>query len=128
MGLPILAHVLIGDARWCVTYTADYLSYNGNALGRVFQGINYLSFFSRREFGEVFGPPRPSAFDPRSRTADAIGVARAMYDARDFAAIPVLMDALLDAGCDDADILDHCRDTGPHVRGCWVVDLVLGKS
>ena len=42
--------------------------------------------------------------------------------------LPILADALQDAGCEDADILGHCRSGGPHVRGCWVVDLVLGKS
>jgi hypothetical protein len=42
--------------------------------------------------------------------------------------IGVLADALEDAGCDDADILAHCRGDGPHVRGCWVVDLLLGKQ
>ena len=41
---------------------------------------------------------------------------------------PILADALQDAGCDNADVLDHCHSEGPHVRGCWVVDLVLGKS
>jgi hypothetical protein len=41
---------------------------------------------------------------------------------------PILTDALQDAGCDGADILDHCRGPGAHVRGCWVVDLVLGKE
>ncbi len=39
-----------------------------------------------------------------------------------------LADALQDAGCENADILTHCRGPGPHVRGCWVVDLVLGKA
>ena len=47
---------------------------------------------------------------------------------RDFTATPILADALQDAGCDSTDILDHCRGPGPHVRGCWVVDLVLGKE
>ena len=52
-----------------------------------------------------------------------------MYEARDFGAMPILADALQDAGCEDAAILDHCRDAnGVHVRGCWVVDLVLGKG
>jgi hypothetical protein len=47
-----------------------------------------------------------------------------MYEARDFSAMPILADALQDAGCDSDDILSHCRGDGPHVRGCWVVDLV----
>jgi hypothetical protein len=56
-------------------------------------------------------------------------MARRMYQTRDFSAMPILADALQDAGCDSDDILDHCRDTSvPHTRGCWVVDLVLGKG
>ena len=51
-----------------------------------------------------------------------------MYDARDFTSLPVLADALEEAGCASSDILDHCRSAGPHVRGCWLVDLVLGKE
>jgi hypothetical protein len=53
-------------------------------------------------------------------------MARAMYDERSFD-LPILADALEDAGCADSEILLHCRGPGPHVRGCWVLDLVLGK-
>jgi hypothetical protein len=78
---------------------------------------------------DIFGNPfRPVAFDPSWRTSSAVGVAQAMYDARDFAAMPILADALEDAGCDSPDVLAHCRGDGPHVRGCWVVDHVLGKA
>ena len=78
---------------------------------------------------DLFGDPfRPVAFDLRWRTTDAIGLARAIYDDRAFDRLPILADALMDAGCDDEDILAHCRTDGPHVRGCWVVDLVLGKE
>ena len=51
-----------------------------------------------------------------------------MYEDRAFDRLPLLADALEDAGCADADILVHCRNGGEHVRGCWVVDLLLGKS
>jgi len=51
-----------------------------------------------------------------------------MYDDRNFAAMSILADALEEAGCDTADILTHCREPGVHVRGCWVVDHLLGKS
>jgi hypothetical protein len=51
-----------------------------------------------------------------------------MYESRDFSAMPILADALQDAGCEDESILAHCRGPGPHVRGCWVVDLVLGRE
>jgi hypothetical protein len=78
---------------------------------------------------DIFGNPfRPVAFDPLWRTSTAVGLARTMFESRDFAAMPVLADALEEAGCDNADVLAHCRGPGPHVRGCWVVDLVLGKS
>jgi hypothetical protein len=44
----------------------------------------------------------------------------------DTARLAILADALLDAGCDDEDLIQHCRSAGPHVRGCWAVDLILG--
>ena len=68
------------------------------------------------------------AFNPSWRTEAVVGLARGMYESRDFAPMPVLADALEDAGCDQPDILAHCRGDRPHVRGCWVVDLVLGKE
>jgi hypothetical protein len=78
---------------------------------------------------EIFGNPfRPVSFDPAWRTSTAVALAQQMYDGRDFSLMPIPGDALQDAGCEHADILDHCRSAGPHVRGCWVVDLVLGKE
>jgi hypothetical protein len=58
----------------------------------------------------------------------AVGkIAQAVYDERAFDRLPVLADALEDAGCDEPLVLAHCRRAGPHVRGCWVVDLLLAK-
>ena len=51
-----------------------------------------------------------------------------MYESRNFARMPTLADALEEAGCTNADILAHCRQPGEHVRGCWVLDLLLGKG
>jgi hypothetical protein len=78
---------------------------------------------------DVFGNPfRKVKFDKKWRTDTALSLARQMYEAREFSAMPILADALQDAGCDDDDILSHCRDAkATHVRGCWVTDLVLGK-
>jgi len=53
---------------------------------------------------------------------------QSIYDERAFNRMPILADALADAGCDNKDILSHCRGNSPHVKGCWVVDLVLGKE
>ena len=83
-----------------------------------------------RALREVYANPfRPVAFSPAWRTDTAVALARQMYEAREFGAMPILADALQDAGCDCEEVLTHCRDTNaPHVRGCWVVDLVLGKE
>jgi hypothetical protein len=73
---------------------------------------------------ELFGNPfRPVAFSDEWRTDTALSLARQMYESRDFSAMPILADALQDAGCDNDDILDHCRGAGPHVRGAFVVAL-----
>jgi hypothetical protein len=79
---------------------------------------------------DIFGNPfRPVAFSPEWRTDTAVALARQMYDSRDFSAMPILADALQDAGCDNDGILNHCRDPKQiHVRGCRVIDLVLGKE
>jgi hypothetical protein len=78
---------------------------------------------------DVFGNPfRAVTFSQSWRTDTAVSLARQMYEARNFSAMPILADALQDAGCDNDEILDHCRQPGEHVRGCWVVDLVLGKT
>jgi hypothetical protein len=78
---------------------------------------------------DIFGNPfRPITFAPDWCTSTAVALARQMYDSRDFSAMPILADALQDAGCENTDILNHCRGEGPHVRGCWVVDQVLGKE
>jgi hypothetical protein len=79
---------------------------------------------------DIFGNPyRPVVLCPSWRTSTAVALALQMYEGRDFGAMPILADAIQDAGCEDPAILGHCRGaTATHVRGCWVVDLVLGKE
>jgi hypothetical protein len=77
---------------------------------------------------DIFGNPfRPAGFSSEWRSDTAVTLARQMYESREFGAMPILADALQDVGCDNEHILSHCRGDAPHVRGCWVVDLVLGK-
>ena len=77
----------------------------------------------------VFGNPfRPASFSPQWRTETALILAKLMYESRDFSLMPILADAIQDVGCEQEEILSHCQGGGPHVRGCWVVDLVLGKE
>jgi hypothetical protein len=78
---------------------------------------------------DIFGNPfRPGALDPAWLTSTVVALAKGIYEERAFDRMPILADALQDTGCDNDDVLDHCRGPGPHVRGCWVVDLVLGKE
>ena len=78
---------------------------------------------------DIFGNPfRTVAADPVWLTTTVLQLAGCIYADRAFDRLPILADALQDAGCNSDEILDHCRGGGPHVRGCWVVDLILGKG
>ena len=79
---------------------------------------------------DIFGPLplRTVPFDSAWRTSTVLALATGIYQDRAFERLPFLADALQDAGCDNEDVLTHCRSDGPHFRGCWVVDLVLGKE
>src|SRR5581483_3527580 len=78
---------------------------------------------------EIFGNPfRPVTVNSTWLTSNVISLAQTIYDERAFDRMPILADALEDAGCTNAEILQHCRQPGEHVRGCWVVDLLLGKE
>jgi hypothetical protein len=78
---------------------------------------------------DIFGNPFHSvALDPSWRTPTVESLAQSIYDERAFDRLLILADALEDAGCKNHDILDHCRQPRVHTRGCWVGDLLLGKS
>ena len=78
---------------------------------------------------DVFADPsRLAAIDPAWLTTTVVSLARGISTDRAFDRLPILADALQDAGCDNEDILSHCRSEGPHVKGCWAVDLLLGKQ
>ena len=78
---------------------------------------------------DIFGNPfRPVVADPAWLTPTVRSIAGAIYNDRAFDRLPILADALEEAGCTNADVLLHCRQPGEHVRGCWVVDLMLGKG
>jgi hypothetical protein len=73
-------------------------------------------------------PFRPIAIDSRWRTLAVTALAKTIYDERRFADMPILGDALEEAGCTAADLLAHCRESREHVRGCWAVDLLRDKE
>lgn len=78
---------------------------------------------------DIFPPPAPSIrCEPEWLTDTVTALAREMDGAGNYSAIPILADAFEEAGCDEKLILDVCRRPGPHVRGNWVVDLVLARD
>jgi hypothetical protein len=79
---------------------------------------------------DIFPPPRyvPQR-DPQWTTSTVLALARQIYETGDFSPVPILADALQDAGCEDEMLLSCCRTRGNiHVRGNWVVDLILGRT
>jgi hypothetical protein len=95
-----------------------------------------MEALARRLINEAHGNPfRPVTLDPAWQAPQVVALAQAAYDNRDRfagtldpARLAALADALGGAGCDQPDLLAHLRGAGPHVRGCWAVDLLLGKA
>ncbi len=73
----------------------------------------------------IYTPGKTNCYDNQYNSSTVVHLAKQMYDSHDFSAMPILADALQDAGCDNDEILNHCRRPADHVRGCWVVDLLL---
>jgi hypothetical protein len=132
-----LAVVWASMVNWTEGYQTTWANYaSGNAcrLGSPWIIGRALSEGAQREqkmhsafLRDIF-PYSSVTLDQSWLTSTVIALAQQMYDSRDFAAMPILADALQDAGCDNTDILNHCRAPGPHVRGCWCVDKLLLKE
>jgi hypothetical protein len=107
----------------------------GDAAASAMHSVDVLCFFAKpllsacaNDLRCLFNSFRPVTIDPRWLTSTVVDLATAIYQECAFGRIPILADALMDAGCDNEEIIAHCRNEGPHVRGCWVVDLLLGKE
>jgi hypothetical protein len=117
-------------ARLCnAAYLAQHLMHLDNSSPLDLTLSRYQSFLTVPLLRDIFGNPFRLVELPQPwRSLEWIDHARWMYESRDFSAMPILADALQDAGCEDEHLLEHCRGPGPHVRGCWVMDLLLGKK
>jgi hypothetical protein len=95
---------------------------------------NEESIAQCRLLRDIFGPfpfhPTPAVHPEWLAWHDGLisRLARSIYEERGFEQLPILGDALEEAGCSEERILGHCRQAGEHARGCWVVDLLLGKE
>jgi hypothetical protein len=113
---------------------ADNFAFGGLAYDYSEGCPEYPIYVNRRRWEAdalrcLFGNPfKPVTMPPGWRTEAAQAMAARIYADKAFAQVPILADALLDAGCSDLQVLEHCRSAGVHVPGCWVVDLVLGKQ
>ena len=127
MGRYRAAYYVCFDSAWTAAYEGAVRSHEKSPTSeKKHKGTQFQLATLRDIFGNPF---RPVAFAPAWRTSDVLLLARGIYDERAFDRMPILADALQDAGCTNEDILSHCRDaSAAHVRGCWVVDHVLGKE
>lgn len=96
----------------------------GQAGEQLVQADLLRDIFGHLLFGPVTVHPDVLAWNDRL----VVRLARAIYEERRWGDMPILADALLDAGCDNEEVMAHCRTGGEHVRGCWVVDLLRGKE
>jgi hypothetical protein len=148
---PLPTNAPAHRARWAAAWSAApanrYFAENASAylLGATGGIVNFLlgvlgivtaqpeRFSQAGLLCDIFGIPfRPTPSLPIAVLAwndrTVLRIAQGIYEERAFDSLAILADALLDAGCDNEDLLAHCRSAGPHVRGCWAVDLILGKS
>jgi hypothetical protein len=136
-----------GDASWYAAAAAEYAAMS-RAWGAAYEAAEAACKHAGPKgrpveakaqadlLRDLFGNPlRLATITPAWRTPQVVALAQAAYEERelpagtlDAARLVVLADALEEAGCADPALLNHCRRPGVHVRGCWVVDLLLGKS
>jgi hypothetical protein len=125
---PLWAIDLLLDSSWgnfaCAARTA---AHGGHVIDEPREEDRPYADLCREVFGNPFRLAKIERAWLTWNGGAVKSLAQTIYDERTFAQLPVLADALEDAGCRNESILAHCRGEGPHVRGCWVVDLVLGK-
>jgi hypothetical protein len=121
-------------AAWAAAVTSEghEEDYGLAAMARMLPGYAVeratQSHLLRCIIGNPFRPVAVNADWLTWNNGTVAKLAQNIYDDRAFDLLPILADALEEAGCTNQDILDHCRSGGEHVRGCWVVDALLGKE
>ena len=124
--VAVLPHDLFG----CTASVAAWTAMNRVSFVKSRDGTRSQErFYQCNLLRDIFGNPfQPITLDPVCVTSTVQQLANSIYQDRAFDRMPILGDALEEAGCDNAAILEHCPSGNEHVRGCWVLDLVLGKE
>jgi hypothetical protein len=111
------------DIQAVITASAEWYYENVPAAERTWAGVVQCEVIR-----DLFNPFRPVLLHPSWQSPPVLALARAIYERRAFERLPELATALVVAGCTDAELLGHLRGPGPHQKGCWAVDLLLGKK
>jgi hypothetical protein len=133
-GRNLIAHPASSASEYARTVMGRLQANNKTAKGSTPTAKKRMATIAEKRYQiqllhDLFGNPfRPVSVDPSWLTSKVRSLAEGIYSERAFDHLPILADALEKAGCTSADILNHCRSEGPHVRGCWVVDLIVGKA
>lgn len=134
---------LMHPAESAIRAYAAEVAWNGDAYHRVANkrapvpGVDDAHLAARQSesaaqcdlLRDIFGNSiRPVVIDPEWRSAAAAALAQEIYEQRNFDLMPGLAAVLAGSGCNDAEILTHCRTPTGHVRGCWAIDAILGNA
>jgi Nucleotidyl transferase AbiEii toxin, Type IV TA system len=112
---------------WVVGDLSPWLARLVTALGPTFSASGRAESRPGHTVESDASPPRVDPPGPPWLTSRVVELARGIADDRAWDGLPILADALEEAGCDRDDLVGHCRANGPHVRGCWAIDLILGE-
>jgi hypothetical protein len=120
---------LDGDAMTAIQHCQEALRWLAISVAQE-EGMSFEDEHQAERLRCIFGPLpfRPITVHPSWPTRNFKQIAEAIYQDRAFDRLPILADALEDAGCDNAEMLSHCRSGGEHALGCWVLDAVRGKN
>jgi hypothetical protein len=124
-GGVVMADCASTNAAWAATQPGPVMPDDRVSAGRLAAEQAIQCGILRDIIGNPF---LPLALNPIWLSSTVKNLAESVYTDGAFGKMPILGDALEDAGCDNEDILKHCREPGEHCRGCWCLDLVLGKS
>jgi len=117
-----------GRAVWYAAASDPFIAARNTVLS-IQSGGEGMTTAPAKLLRDIVGNPfRAMRFNPSWLTPAMLGLASSIYEERAFDRLPDLGVELEGRGCTDADMLGHCRGSGPHARGCWLIDLLLGKS
>ncbi len=125
---PLIARNAFDAANWTIRETAGFKS-RMDCMRYDPKDREKAAALQVALLRDIFGNPfRSCALDPRWLTPPVVNLASTVYDERRFDELPILADALEEAGCTAEEILTHCRTSEKHVCGCWVLDQMLGRE